>query len=106
MRFVMDEPLDVPAELKALPAHAENDLDTIMAILEEGGKFASDVLLPINHSGDVEGCKLDNVTHKVKAPAGFKAAYKQFVESTGRRHRDGPDQGRHALRGVDRHPWR
>ena len=80
MRFVMDELLDVPGELKALPAHAENDLDTIMAILEEGGKFASDVLLPINHSGDVEGCKLDNVTHEVKAPAGFRAAYTQFVD--------------------------
>ena len=74
MRFVMEELLDVPAELKALPKHAENDLDTIMAILEEGGKFASEVLLPINHSGDVEGCKLNTTTHEVTAPAGFKAA--------------------------------
>ena len=80
MRFVMEELLDVPGELKALPAHAENDMDTIMAIAEEGGKFAAEVLLPLNQSGDREGCTLDTATHEVKAPKGYKEAYKQFVE--------------------------
>ena len=80
MRFVMEELLDVPGELKALPAHAESDMDTIMAILEEGGKFAAEVLLPLNQSGDREGCVLDQKTHEVKAPKGYKEAYKQFVE--------------------------
>jgi alkylation response protein AidB-like acyl-CoA dehydrogenase len=80
MRFVMEELLDVPAELKTLPAHADNDIDTIMAILEEGGKFASEVLFPLNQSGDREGCVLDTKTHEVKAPKGYKEAYKQFVE--------------------------
>ena len=80
MRFVMEELLDVPGELKALPAHAENDMDTIMAIAEEGGKFAAEVLFPLNQSGDREGCVLDQKTHEVKAPKGYKEAYKQFVE--------------------------
>ena len=31
----------MPGELKTLPAHAETDMDTIMAIAEEGGKFAA-----------------------------------------------------------------
>ena len=80
MRFVMEELLDVPAELAALPAHADNDIDTIMAILEEGGKFATDVIFPLNQGGDREGCVLDTTTHAVTTPTGFKAAYKQFVD--------------------------
>ena len=80
MQFVMHELLNVVDELKRLPAHAEIDADTINAVLEEGGKFAASVLAPINQSGDEEGCVLDKTTHEVKAPAGFKAAYAQFVE--------------------------
>ena len=80
MQFVMHEVLKVVDELKRLPAHAEIDADTINAVLEEGGKFASSVLVPINQSGDEEGCVLDKTTHEVKAPAGFKQAYAQYVE--------------------------
>ncbi|MGL5002766.1 MAG: acyl-CoA dehydrogenase family protein, partial [Casimicrobium sp.] len=80
MRFVMEELLDVPGVFKSLPAHADNDMDTVMAILEEGGKFASEVIFPLNQSGDREGCVLDQATHEVKAPKGFKEAYKQYVE--------------------------
>ena len=80
MQFVMHELLNVVDELKALPRHADIDADTINAVLEEGGKFAANVLAPINQSGDEEGCVLDKTTHEVKAPTGFKAAYAQFVE--------------------------
>ncbi|MDP1734574.1 MAG: acyl-CoA dehydrogenase C-terminal domain-containing protein [Sulfuritalea sp.] len=80
MQFVLHELLDVATELKALPAHAEIDADTINHILEEGGKFTSEVLFPLNQVGDREGCQLDQATHEVKTPAGFKEAYRQFVE--------------------------
>ena len=80
MQFVMHELLNVVDELKALPAHAEIDVDTINAVLEEGGKFAASVVAPINQSGDEEGCVLDKSTHEVKTPSGFKAAYAQYVE--------------------------
>ena len=80
MQFLMHEVLDVVAELKALPAHAEVDADTINAVLEEGGKFASQVLAPLNQSGDEEGCTLDQATHEVTAPRGFRQAYAQYVE--------------------------
>jgi hypothetical protein len=46
MQFVMNEVLDVPGALRQLPAHAELDRDTIQSVLEEGGKFAAEVLLP------------------------------------------------------------
>jgi alkylation response protein AidB-like acyl-CoA dehydrogenase len=66
--------------LKAIPAHAELDAATLDAVLEEGGKFASEVLFPLNRIGDREGCVLDKVTHEVKTPEGFKAAYAKYVE--------------------------
>ncbi|MEE8614276.1 MAG: acyl-CoA dehydrogenase C-terminal domain-containing protein, partial [Roseateles sp.] len=44
------------------------------------GKFAAEVLAPINLSGDAEGCTLDKASHEVTAPKGFKEAYKQYVE--------------------------
>jgi alkylation response protein AidB-like acyl-CoA dehydrogenase len=80
MQFLLHEVLNVPEELKALPPHADIDADTINAVLEEGGKFAAQVVFPLNQSGDEEGCTLDKQTHDVSAPKGFKEAYKQYVE--------------------------
>jgi len=80
MQFVMHELFQVTDEFKAMPRHAEVDLDTINAILEEGGKFASEVTFPLNIGGDEEGCKLDKETHEVTTPKGFKEAYAKYVE--------------------------
>ena len=80
MQFVMHEVLNVVDELKSIPRHAELDADTLNAVLEEGGKFASEVIQPINLSGDSEGCVLDKTTHEVKTPTGFKDAYAKYVE--------------------------
>lgn len=81
MQFVLHELLQVENELKAMPKHAEVDAEIINQVLEEGGKFTSSVLFPINHSGDREGCHLDKETHEVTPPKGFKEAYKQYVEA-------------------------
>ena len=80
MQFVMHEVLKVTDEFKALPRHVDVDADTINAVLEEAGKFAVGVALPLNQSGDAEGCTLDKNTHEVATPQGFKGAYAQFVE--------------------------
>ena len=80
MQFVMHEVLHVTDELKMLPKHADVDADTINAVLEEAGKFAANVLFPINLSGDAEGCTLDKTTHAVTTPSGFKQAYAQYIE--------------------------
>ena len=79
MQFVLHELLKATDTLKQLPRHADVDVDTINAVLEEGGKFASEVIFPINRSGDEEGCTLDPVTHEVKTPHGFKEAYQAYV---------------------------
>ena len=80
MRFVMHELLQATEELKRLPAHADIDIDTINAVLEEAGKFAAGVVAPLNQSGDEEGCTLDPASHAVRAPRGFKEAYAKYVE--------------------------
>jgi hypothetical protein len=80
MQFVLHEVLNVEPKLRELPPHTDVDADTINAIIEEAAKFASQVLFPLNQSGDQEGCTYvgDGV---VTAPKGFKEAYAQYVEA-------------------------
>jgi alkylation response protein AidB-like acyl-CoA dehydrogenase len=80
LQFVLHELLDVQAEFKAIPAHAEIDADTVNAVLEEGAKFCEGVIFPLNKSGDEQGCSHDKTTHHVTTPDGFKEAYAQYVE--------------------------
>ncbi len=80
MQFVMHELLKVTEDFKAMPRHADIDRETIDAVLEEAGKFATEVTLPLNVTGDTEGCRLDPVTHEVTTPSGFRQAYAKYVE--------------------------
>ena len=52
--------------------------ELLQAILEEGGKLASEVLAPLNASGDREGCHLENGV--VRTPKGFKDAFDKVKE--------------------------
>jgi alkylation response protein AidB-like acyl-CoA dehydrogenase len=80
MQFVLHELLNVTEEFKSLPKYQEIDADIINQVLEEGAKFTQEVLFPLNHSGDREGCHFDPETKAVTTPKGFKEAYKQYVE--------------------------
>ncbi len=79
-QFVMHELLGAVDELKLMPRHAELDAETVDAVLAEAGKFAAEVIAPLNLSGDAEGCTLDKATHAVGTPKGFKEAYAKYVE--------------------------
>ena len=57
-------------------SHDELDKETITAILEEAGKLATDVLAPLNKTGDEHGAKLENGT--VTSAPGFKDAYTDY----------------------------
>ena len=76
MRFVLNE-LAGLGEVAKLPGYEEATPDTVDAILEEASKFASEVLDPINFTGDQEGSVWKDGT--VTTPKGFKQAYKQYV---------------------------
>ncbi len=80
MQFLMQEVLDMPTRLAQLPAFSDVDEATVDAILGEAGKFASEVVQPLNLSGDVEGCTRNPADSSVTTPKGFKEAYAQYVE--------------------------
>ena len=79
MQFLMHELFQVVEDFRQMPRHADIDADTINAVLEEGGKFAAEVALPLNVTGDTEGCTIDHSTHAVTTPKGFKEAYAKYV---------------------------
>lgn len=66
-------------QLEGLAQYPEYDDDLIDVILEEAGKFSSEVLAPLNVVGDQQGAILENGV--VRASPGFAAAYKQFSEA-------------------------
>ena len=77
MRFVLNE-LHQGDGFGDIAALAEFTPDLSDAVLEEAAKVSREVLLPLNRSGDEEGCHYENGA--VRTPAGFKEAYQQFVD--------------------------
>lgn len=77
MMFVMEE-IGGLKDISSLPGYEDATPDLVTAILEEAGKLGSDVLDPINYSGDQEGSTFENGV--VRTPKGFKEAYQQFIE--------------------------
>jgi len=78
MRFVIEEVLRAPEAWSGMPAFAELDGMTSGQILEEAGKFASDVLAPINGAADLQGCTWSD--GRVTTPAGYVEAYRAYIE--------------------------
>ncbi|MFL6830722.1 MAG: acyl-CoA dehydrogenase C-terminal domain-containing protein [Sphingomicrobium sp.] len=78
-RFVLENVLDI-GRYSNLPGFANASPDLVEAILEEAGRFAAEVLAPLNRVGDEVGCKR-NDDGSVVTPPGFKEAYRQFCEA-------------------------
>ncbi|NQV98068.1 MAG: acyl-CoA dehydrogenase [Rhodospirillales bacterium] len=76
--FNLQELAGMP-DIAALPGFEEITPDLIEAILSEAGKLGADVLGPLNHRGDVQGCQLENGV--VRSPDGYKEAYRQFIDN-------------------------
>ncbi|MEO8536057.1 MAG: acyl-CoA dehydrogenase [Betaproteobacteria bacterium] len=79
MQFVLNE-LAGLSQVASLPGYEDATPDTVTAILEEASRFATEILDPLNASGDREGSTL-LADGSVKTPAGFKEAYRQFAEN-------------------------
>jgi alkylation response protein AidB-like acyl-CoA dehydrogenase len=78
-RFVVNELLDL-ASYGNLPGFENATPDMIDTVINEAGKFCSEVLAPINQAGDEQGCKRHE-DGSVTTPPGFKEAYEAYVES-------------------------
>ncbi|WP_226636331.1 acyl-CoA dehydrogenase C-terminal domain-containing protein [Brevundimonas poindexterae] len=78
LTFVLNEVLEID-RYSNQTGFAEVSSDLVQQILEEGAKFAEEVIAPLNKVGDQEGCKWDN--GKVTGPTGWKEAYQQMVEA-------------------------
>src|SRR5579871_2327924 len=76
LRFLLHRVLGLDEVLAhAGQGHASSDID---AVLDQAGRFAAEVLAPLNRVGDQNPARLDNGI--VRTPPGFAAAYRQFVE--------------------------
>lgn len=66
-------------EIAALPGFEDASPDMVAAIVEEAGKIASNVIAPINRTGDEQGAQLKD--GKVTTADGWQQAYNTFVEN-------------------------
>ncbi|MCB9544610.1 MAG: acyl-CoA dehydrogenase C-terminal domain-containing protein [Myxococcales bacterium] len=80
LRFVF-EALDYPGRVAALADFADFDLDTVMEIAAQAGKFAAKELLPLNRIGDQQGVQWDPETKAVKTADGFPALLRKFRDN-------------------------
>jgi alkylation response protein AidB-like acyl-CoA dehydrogenase len=74
LTFALEEAADFGRLSAAFPAA---DAETVAAVLEGAGQFASEVLAPLNRAGDTIGARFEN--GGVIAAPGFGAAYRQFA---------------------------
>ena len=74
LQFVLND----VADLRAIPESNGATPELVDQVLTEAGRFAGDVLAPLNRPGDLAGSRLENGV--VRVPNGFADAYARFVE--------------------------
>jgi alkylation response protein AidB-like acyl-CoA dehydrogenase len=80
IHFALENLVDLAA-LSKLPAFAHADPETVYGLLDEFGRFVSDVLAPIDRAGDTEGARYDPKSGEVATAPGWADAYRRYVDS-------------------------
>ena len=80
IRFALEHLVDLAA-LAKLPGFEHADPETVFGLLEEFGRFASEVLAPIDRAGDTVGSTFDPSTNTVTTPPGWADAYRKYVDA-------------------------
>lgn len=93
MRFLLEDVFDFDTAMSELGSDV--DLELALNVLAEAGKFCSEVLNPLNKTGDKEGSRLENGT--VRTPKGFPDAYRAFVAAGWPSLSGSPDYGGQGL---------
>lgn len=96
IRFILGHVVGLD-ELPEHPDLGQLDLEMIDSVVTPAAKLASEVLAPLNHSGDQEGTKLKDGA--VTTAKGFKEAYAQYRDGGWNAVPFSPDHGGQGL------PW-
>lgn len=75
-QFLLNDWLKIDEHYQSVGAEGM-DSELVSEILNQGAKFAEDVIAPLNREGDEHGCKL--VDGKVSTPEGFAQAYQDYI---------------------------
>ena len=78
MRFTLNDVIGLE-NLTRLPGFEAVEASLSDQILEEAGKFSSNVLAPLNFEGDRSGAKIENGV--VRPASGFGEAYNQWADA-------------------------
>jgi len=78
LSFVLFDVLDAESHWRAMGATRDVDRALAEAIIDAGGALAKSAFLPLNASGDAEGCRFD--AGEVTTPTGFGDAYRSYAE--------------------------
>jgi acyl-CoA dehydrogenase len=78
MRFILTHLAGLP-EIATFAGFEEAEPELVEAILIEAARFATEVLAPLNPTGDRQGCRWSD--GNVATPDGFPAAYRQFIDA-------------------------
>ena len=76
MRFVLNEVVDLEG-LSRLAAFDAASPELVDRVLDQAGKFAAEVIAPLNVPADRQGCRLADGA--VSTPDGFPSAYARFA---------------------------
>jgi len=78
IEFLLFDLFDMDSVWAAMPALQDVNEELAKAVVNEGGRIASEVLAPLNQTGDEEGCRIEN--GEVSVPTGFDAGFKALAE--------------------------